>query len=272
MAELPEISKIAKQMDLTLSGKTISSFSAEQEKCINVPEEEFGGRIIGSVISGVRYKGKWFIVHLNNGENILISLGMGGDILYCADPSGTPERYQIRTEFSDGSVLTVGFWWFGRFLICSDRELKDEPNTKDIAADPFDESFTYGYFADLFKGKKGQIKAFMMNQRNIGGIGNAYMHDILFKAKLHPQRKIADMDGDDLRRLFDSVMSVLRNSEAKGAMAYENDLFGEKGRFTADDLFIGYKEGKPCPVCGTPVVRIRAGSTQSFVCTECQRL
>jgi formamidopyrimidine-DNA glycosylase len=272
MAELPEISKIAKQMNSTFKGKKISSFIVEQEKCINVPVKAFADRIIDSEVSDVRCKGKWFVIHLNNNENILISLGMGGDLLYHGPRSHPMDKYQVRVKFSDGSGFTVKFWWFGKFMICSDEELKNEPNTKDIGTDPFNDEFTYEHFRDLIKGKKGQIKAFMMDQKNVSGIGNMYMHDILFKAKLHPQRKIADMDEADVKALYDSVIAILRYSESKGAFAYENDLFAEKGTFTTDDFLIGYKEGRPCPVCGTPIVQIKTGSTSSFVCTKCQIL
>jgi formamidopyrimidine-DNA glycosylase len=272
MAELPEISKFAKQMDVTFKGKKILSLKIEQEKCINVPAKTFSDRISNSTISGARYKGKWIIVHLNNKENILISLGMGGDILYFDDPSRSSDKYQIKVIFDDNTGFTIKFWWFGKFLICNDEELKNEPNTKDIGMNPFNANFTYEYFKELIKGKNGQIKAFLMDQKNIGGIGNMYMHDILFKAKLHPQRKIADMNEQNVKMLYDSLIHVLRYSEAKGAFSYEADIFGEKGNFTVDDFLVGYKEGKPCPVCGTPITQIKAVGSAAFLCAECQQV
>jgi formamidopyrimidine-DNA glycosylase len=122
----------------------------------------------------------------------------------------------------------------------------------------------------LLKGKKGSVKAFMMDQKNVSGIGNMYMHDILFKAKLHPQRKIENMNESDIKALYESMMSILRCSQTKGGLAYESDLFNNKGEFMMDDFLIGYKEGKPCPMCGTDIVKIKAGSSSSFVCTGCQ--
>ena len=272
MAELPEISKIAKQMDSTFKGKKISALIVEQEKCINVSTKEFSERIKNAEITGAYNKGKWLIIRMKNKENILISVGMGGDILYYKDISKPLDKYQIRLEFSDKSGFTVKFWWFGKFMICSDNELVNEPSTKDIAIDPFNVNFTYEYFKNLLKGKKLQIKAFLMDQKNVSGIGNMYMHDILFKAKLHPQRKISDMDESDIKTLYDSMISILRFSESKGAFSYENDLFAQKGTFTTDDFLVGYKEGKPCPVCGTTITQNKTGSTSSFVCTKCQPL
>ena len=111
-----------------------------------------------------------------------------------------------------------------------------------------------------------------MNQKNVGGIGNMYMHDILFKARLHPQKKISDMDGDEIGLLYDSITGFLNLSREKGAFAYENDFFGQKGGFTMDYFLVGYKENQPCPVCGETIVSIKTGSTSTFICSACQKV
>ena len=85
MAELPEISKLAGQMGDTLSGKTIQSITLLQEKCANIPPDEFQKRVNGAKIIDIRNKGKWIITSLNNGENILLSLGMGAYIIFIDD-------------------------------------------------------------------------------------------------------------------------------------------------------------------------------------------
>ena len=111
-----------------------------------------------------------------------------------------------------------------------------------------------------------------MNQKNVGGIGNMYMHDILFKARLHPQKKISDMGGVEFGLLYDSIKSILSLSREKGAFAYESDFFGQKGGFTTDDFLVGYKEKQPCPVCGETIVSIKTGSTSTFICPACQKV
>ena len=272
MAELPEIAKIAGQMQDTLGGKTVKTIVLIQEKCSNIPADVFNKRIAGARINSTRNKGKWIITSLDNGENILLSLGMGADIIYFESESSAPEKYQVKVLFSDASGYTARFWWFGKFLLASERELESEPNTKDIAIDPFDKKFTPEYFASLLKGRKTQVKAFLMNQSNVGGIGNMYMHDILFKARLHPQKKISDMSGGEIKALYDSITETLNLSRAKGAFAYENDFFGQKGGFTSDFFLVGYRENQPCPVCGETIVLIRANGTPSFICPACQKI
>jgi len=272
MAELPEIAKLAGQMRDTLHGKTIKTITLLQEKCTNIPVNDFQKRIAGAEITDTRNKGKWIITTLDNGENILLSLGMGADILFFENEKNEPEKYQIKILFTDGSGYTARFWWFGKFLLASDKELALEPNTNNIAIDPFDERFTFDYFSSLLKGKKTQVKAFLMNQKNVGGIGNMYMHDVLFKARLHPQKKISDMSGDDIKLLYESISDVLNLSREKGTFAYESDFFGQKGGFTTDYFLIGYKENKPCPICDEAIVSIKTGSTTSFICPACQKV
>lgn len=271
MAELPEIAKITGQMRDTLRTKTIRTITLLQEKCANILSDEFQKRTAGARIDDIRYRGKWIITKLNNGENILLSLGMGADILYFDHQKNEADKYQIKVLFSDGSGYTARFWWFGKFLLVSDDELASEPNTKDIGIDPYDEKFTLDYFSSLLKGKKAQIKAFLMNQTNVGGIGNMYMHDILFKARLHPQKKISNMSEEEIRRLYESIIEVLNLSRDKGAFAFESDFYGQKGSYTMDYFLVGYKENQPCPVCGETIALIKTGSTSTFICPACQK-
>ncbi|MCL2058038.1 MAG: hypothetical protein FWH01_03125 [Oscillospiraceae bacterium] len=272
MAELPEIAKLSGQMKAALGGKIIKTVDLLQEKCANVAPSEFQERVAGAEVGDVYNKGKWIVTALGNGEHILLSLGMGADILYFESENNLPEKFQIKVMFEDGAGYTARFWWFGKFLLVSGDELLSEPNTKDIAIDPFDDRFTPEYFASLMEGKKTQAKAFLMNQKNVGGIGNMYMHDILFKARLHPQKKISDMGGDDVRLLYDSIKDVLNLSRSKGAFSYEGDFYGQKGSYSMEYFLVGYKENQPCPVCGETIVSMKTGSTTSFICPVCQVL
>jgi len=271
MAELPEITKIATQMNKTLKGKTIETLTLLQEKCLNIPVEAFKKRAEGATIVEVTHKGKWILTTLDNGEHILLSFGMGADVLYFEDENDEQEKYQVKILFTDNSGYTARFWWFGQFYLTDD--LENEPKTKDIAIDPFDERFTLEYFHDLLKGKRTQIKSFLMNQKNVGGIGNMYMHDILFKASLHPQKKISDMNETQIQQLYQSIKDVLNLSNSKGAFNYEKDFFGEVGNYSIEDFLVGYKDNNnPCPVCMQPIEQIKTGSTSSYICPTCQKL
>ena len=272
MAELPEITKLATGMHKQLKGKTIKTLTLLQEKCLNLPVDEFKKRAEGASVVKVVHKGKWIITQLSNDEHLLLSLGMGADVLYFENESDEQEKYQVKVLFSDGTGYSARFWWFGHFFLTHKNDLADEPKTKDIAIDPFDKKFTPEYFSTLLAGKRTQVKSFLMNQKNVGGIGNMYMHDILFKAGLHPQRKISDLSEADINRLYDSIMEVLNLSRSKGAFNYEKDFFGEVGNYGMDDFLVGYKdENEPCPICATPIENIKTGSTSSYICPACQQ-
>jgi formamidopyrimidine-DNA glycosylase len=272
MAELPEIYKIANQMNDTIKGKSIIGMELVQEKCANISIEDFEKRICNASIIKVTYKGKWILISLSNKEYILISLGMGGDLLYYDTNKNIQEKYQVKLIFNDDSGFTIRFWWFGKFYLVHEEELSSEKSTKDIAMDPYDEQFTYAYFRNLFNGKKSKIKSFLLTQSNIGGIGNMYMHDILYKSSLHPDKKISEMTELDFQNLYQSILEILKFSSSKGAFAYEYDFLGEKGNFTTDDFLVGYKEGQKCPKCETQIEQIKTGSTSSFICSNCQKL
>ncbi len=117
MAELPEIAKLAGQMRDTLVGKTIETVLLLQEKCANIPPDEFLRRTRGARITDVWHKGKWIITALDNGENIFLSFGMGADVWFFSNEETAADRYQVKVIFSDRSGYTARFWWFGKFLI-----------------------------------------------------------------------------------------------------------------------------------------------------------
>jgi formamidopyrimidine-DNA glycosylase len=122
----------------------------------------------------------------------------------------------------------------------------------------------------MLKGRRGRIKTFLLDQSKLAGIGNAYIHDILFLARLHPLRAVDTLTEAEMDALAQAIRAGLQPSIDKGGSFYEVDLYGQKGRFTMDDILIGYKENKPCPVCSTPIEKIKTGSTTSFVCPQCQ--
>lgn len=271
MAEIPEIIKYSRQMNDVLSGKTISALGLFQDKNLNISADEFTRRTLGRTVKSVGHKGKWFVLHLDCDENILISLGMGADILYFEE-NGPQNKHQVRVDFTDGTGFSVRYWWFGKFLLVSDEELPLEPGTKDIGIDPFDPAFSYEHFRALFTGKKMQVKAFLLDQKNIGGIGNMYMHDILFLAGLHPKTKISDMKESDFRRLYDAILQVLKAGLDGGTFDYEMDFFGNRGPLTNDHFIIAYKENGHCPNCGSSIELLKTGSTSSYICPKCQKL
>lgn len=269
MPELPEIYNLAGQMDEALKGKTIREIQIRQEKCLNMPANEFSSLVVGKKIRQVTPKGKWIFMKLEPDGYFLLSLGMGGNLLYHRPGDSIPEKYQVALTFDDNSRLSIGFWWFGYAHAVKD--LKEHKMTHKLGVSPVDPAFTLEKFYGMLGGKKGSVKTALLDQSFIAGIGNVYAQDILFNAKLHPDRKIPTLTEGERRALFEAIRHDLDEAIALGGIAPEKDLYGKPGRLTIDDFKAGYREGKPCPVCGTTIEKIKTGSTASYICPKCQR-
>lgn len=269
MPELPEVYHIAQQMNRELTGKQITEVEVKQEKCLNMPADDFKRHITHRPIEQIYARGKWIFTRFAGNTYLLISLGMGGDVIFHRKGEEFSGKYQFKFSFDDGSFIHVYFSWFGYVHAADEQSLAAHKMTAELGICPLSDEFTYEAFASLLKGKKGGIKAYLMNQHNIAGIGNVYIQDILFKAGLHPNRKIPEIAGDELRGLYDAIRGHLRYATDLGGLMYECDFYGNPGQYQYD--LVGHRPGSPCPKCGTPVQEIRTGSTRSYICEQCQR-
>lgn len=268
MPELPEIVCRAREMSARLAGRAIRAIEVRQPKCLNVSVEDFQRGLVGSRIRAVTNRGKWLLVETSDGY-LLLNLGMGGEILLVSS-ARPPEKWRVRFELDRGESLTVNFWWFGYAHFAPLGGLDEHamlaslgPNALDVSLDDL---------RTLLAGRRGGIKPFLLDQTHLAGIGNAYIHDILFRAHLHPLRTIPSLSPDEIARLHKAIHDELGRSIALGAASYEPGLDGRGGGFTAADLLVGYREGKPCLECGTLIEKIKTGTTATFICPRCQPL
>ncbi len=270
MPELPEIYNLAKQMDLELRGQTIRGVEVVQEKCLNMSVDQFTKLVVGRQIESVTSRGKWVFARLSDGAWLLLSLGMGGDALLHRDSESLPGKYQARLDLDGGRVLTVGFWWFGYLHAAMDGDLCNHKMTAKLGPTPIrDTDFTEARFLEMLRGKRGSVKGFLLNQEQVAGIGNVYVQDTLFRARLQPNRKLESLAEGERSQLFRGLMETLIQSVRLGGLAGEKDLYGCSGRFK--EFLVGYREGQPCPECGTLVEKVKVGSTASYVCPSCQK-
>jgi formamidopyrimidine-DNA glycosylase len=267
MPELPEVFCRAREMNKALKGRTLEAVEVLQPECLNLPVEEFRKGLCGAVIRGVTSHGKWLLTDTTQGH-LLINLGMGGEILLV--PSGRlPEKWRIRFDLDREESLTVNFWWFGYTHYAPPGKLGAHVMSARLGPNATD--LTHEEFVSLLDGRRGRIKSLLLDQSKLAGIGNAYVHDILFRARLHPLRSISSLCAEEIERLHGAIGFELQRSIDRGGAAYEVSLYGKPGGLGASDLLVGYREGKPCPECGTAVEKIKTGSTSSFICPNCQR-
>jgi len=268
MPELPEVASRAKEMQRLLVGKTVSGIEVLQPKCLNVAPAKFRKALTGAKIESVTYHGKWLFTKTTQGY-LLINMGMGGDMLL-VDRKELPEKRRVVFSFKDGTALSLSFWWFGYVHYAADGKL--DKHTMSAKLGPNVVDVTKAEFRELVRGRKGSVKSFLLDQERIAGIGNAYVHDILFLAKLHPQRKLDTLSEAEVDGLWQAIRDGLLPSLRKGGAWYERGLTGKRGGFKQEDIIIGYREGKPCPKCRAKIVKIRTGSNATFICPKCQAL
>lgn len=265
MPELPEIAVFAQDMKKELVGRTIARIKVFQPKCLNMSVEQFQAALTGAEIQAVLARGKWLQVQTTQGW-LLLNLGMGGEILL-TDRDRLPEKYRLVFDLDDGATLAVNFWWFGFAHYAADPDNhsmvgKLGPNALDLSPEEF---------RALLKGRRGAIKSFLLDQDRIAGIGNVYVQTPLWKAKIHPLRPIPTLSDGEIAALWQALCDILQGSIDAGGAPFELNLYGQKGGW--DDAYLfHWEEGAPCPVCGTPLAKIRTGSTGSYICTGCQKL
>jgi formamidopyrimidine-DNA glycosylase len=267
---MPELANLARQMDRELHDRRVAGVDVVQPRCLNVPPDDFGQLLVHAHVNRVTSKGKWIFVDLEPGATLLLNLGMGGEILFHHKGEPLPGNRQSAILFEDGSAFSQHFWWFGYVHTVKTQELASHTMTASLGLDPLDDSeFTLDAFEKMLGQKKrSTIKTLLMDQKHIAGIGNVYIQDILFAAGLHPFRKTGDVSASERRALYAAIRSQLGHALELGGLASEKDLYNQPGRFTT--FLVGYREGKPCPVCGALVQKIRTGSTASFICPTCQ--
>ncbi len=266
MPELPEVAVLASQMKDALTGRTIVGVEVLQAQCLNISKRAFVKALTGARLLEVTQRGKWLFVETTQGW-LLLCLGMGGEILL-VDRTHLPAKRRLIFDFADGACLAVNFWWFGYAHYVREGQLHRHRMTAKLGPNALGISE-----ADLWAclaGRRGQLKAFLLDQSKIAGIGNFYIHDILFLARLHPLCSIKALTSEDGHRLYAALHAGLEPSLEKGGSFYEMDLYGHKGKFSMEDVRIGYRAGKPCPVCGTSIEKIKTGGTSSFICPQCQ--
>lgn len=270
MPELPEIICRAREMNIALPGLRICNIEVLQPKCLNLPPDEFSAVLTNAVIQEVTHHGKWIKVRTTAGW-LLFNLGMGGEILLSTRQE-LPAKYRLIFDFTNKTCLVINFWWFGYAYYAKLDELNSiqmisrlGPNALDVSKEAF---------SALVQVQKptARVKAFLLDQTKMAGIGNAYIHDILFLAGLHPMRLLRALSVDEIDRLYSAIRNGLMPSIEKGGAFYETSLHGEKGRFSMEDILVGYREGSPCPQCGSTIEKLRTGSTSSYVCPRCQPL
>lgn len=268
MPELPEIRHLARQMNAALAGRTIAGADIANPKCLNMDAEAFVRAIAGKAVESAASSGKWALVRLAGGDRLALNLNMGGNVVLYEPGLGPREKWRVNLQFTDGCSLSIGFWFLGYLHYIKQEQA--HPMTDSLGADPLADDFTFEVFDSLLGARKLPVKTLLLRQDVIAGIGNYYIQDMLFLARVHPMKPVSTLGVEEKRRIYDAMRLYLNQALELGGAWYENGLDDTPGGFK--EMLVGYREGKPCPVCGAEIKKIKTGSTSGFVCERCQSL
>jgi formamidopyrimidine-DNA glycosylase len=275
MFELPEFITLAKQINETLPGKTIAAGrlgnSPHKFVWYNLMYDQFARLSAGKTMSAAYARGKWLFINLEPGY-VLVVGECGGKLLYHPPGDKLPEKYHLWLTFKDGSSLTALTQMWGAYELYKRGEELERKYIKGMRPTPVEAEFTFTYFSELLdsllKGEKRSAKSLLTQDQLIPGLGNAIAQDILFNACIHPRKSINDLDSQQRRVLFNTIQSTLQEVIAAGGRCDELDLFRQPGKYQR--LMDSHAEGKPCPRCTTPVVKIQYLGGACYLCPSCQ--
>ena len=273
LPELPDIFILANSMNSVLANKTIFDAKINQPKVLNQTITTFRKNICQRTFRTFNQRGKWILSYLDNEWILAFNLGMGGELLLRWPPLvPDSKRERVVFSFTDGSQLWVHFWWFGHVHLIKPKALANHSQIGSLGIEPLSKDFTIDKLGTMLVGKRGRIKSYLLNQYFIAGIGNVYIQDILWHAKLHPNRKVNTLEQKDIERLHHAIRHVLQEGIRHGPGPGEQDVWGNRGHWGKRPGWpqIAYRTNKPCPECNTLVEEIRIGSTTSYLCSKCQ--
>jgi formamidopyrimidine-DNA glycosylase len=275
MFELPEYTILARQMNEALAGKTVQrgTLGNSPHKFVwyNRKPGEFEKLTRGKRVGAARVRGRWLTLDLDPGYRLLLG-ECGGRVLYHAPDAILPLKYHLLITFTDGSALSVmTTMWGAMELYETGRELERQ-YIKDMRVTPVDSEFTFKYFStlidELLQGEKRSVKSLLTQDQLIPGLGNAIAQDIMFNARLHPRRTLADLTPGQRRDLFAAIRDTVRDVTGQGGRNDEYNLFGKPGGYAR--IMDSNAAGKPCPECGHSVEKMQYLGGACYFCPKCQ--
>jgi formamidopyrimidine-DNA glycosylase len=270
MPELPEVTVISEDVAALAVGREVLRAAVFRPDVTNVDPEEFGRRLVGRTLRATGRRGK--IIVLDFGEVVgLVHLVISGRVLRLPEWREPDRMNTAVLEFGGGPlVLAFTRLWLGYFDLYEPGEEERHPLISHLGPDPFSEDFTVEYLASAFSRKAG-VKALLLDQSVVAGLGNIYVDEILFSAGVHPTRKATTLTRDEIQNIHAAISDILRRAIELRGTTFDSyhDAFGETGKYQ-HQLKVFTREGEPCPKCGAKIIKSRVAGRGTHSCPACQ--
>lgn len=277
MIEYSEAFTIARQISAELKGKRIESAVrgnvSHKFAFYSRTAEEYAAILEGKMIGEAHANGSLIVTAAEPG--FFIVLGEGGERIVLHQSEKTiPKKHHLLLNFDDRTHLSVTVQGWGAALLFTPDELQKHPYYNTTKIPPLSEAFTFQHFKGLMEGLEPgdprSVKFFIISQPGIPGVGNGYLQDILFKAKIHPRRRAAQLSEAEQHALFHAIPEVLQKAVELGGRDTEHDLHDQPGKYVR--ILDNRNAGKPCPECSTPIEKTSFLGGAVYFCPRCQVL
>lgn len=275
MPELPEVETVVRGLRPRLEGRRLVRIDQRRPDLRFPLPERFGERLTGRLVRAVTRRAKYILVHLDGGEILMAHLGMSGRmVLGDARAAAAPNPHDhIVFETDAGDELRFNdARRFGMMDLVAEAELDAHRLMKDLGPEPLSNAFNGPALAERLAGKRSPIKAALLDQRVVAGLGNIYVCESLHRAGLSPRRQAHTVQGGRAERLARAVRQVLDRAVAAGGSSLRDYVRadGELGYFQ-HEWTVYDREDEPCRSCGQAIRRLVQSGRSTFHCSRCQR-
>jgi len=291
MPELPEVETVRRGLAPAMEGARFKQVEVRRRDLRWPLPKDFAKRLTGQKVEGLGRRAKYLLVDLSSGEVLLMHLGMSGSIRLRRNGEeilGDPRYFEqakdekhdhVVFHMSNGATVTFNDpRRFGSMKLVARAKLEQEPLLRDLGPEPLGNEFDAALLAEACAGKKTSLKAALSDQRVVAGLGNIYVCEALFRARLSPKRQastIADRNGKPNERakaLVDAIKAVLHDAIKAGGSSLRDHRRADGSLGDFQHNFQVYdREGEPCPHCKGKVKRIVQSGRSTFFCPACQK-
>ena len=275
MPELPEVETIRRQLAPYLEGRRLERMEILDPRwCEPAEPVALEDAVRGRAIESVVRRGKYLVLALEEDVYVVMHLRMTGNLLIAEPDEDTSAKPHLRVVFeldSGERLLFVDVRRFGTGVVLLGREALQDYFSERLGVEPLGPDFTADALRAAAKGRRAPVKAFLLTQERIAGVGNIYADEALFRARIHPLRPVGKLRRPQIAALRDAVVQTLEAGiDAKGATIDDfRHTDGAEGAFQ-DRFLVHTREGEPCPRCGNTIKKLRAAGRGTYVCERCQ--
>jgi formamidopyrimidine-DNA glycosylase len=272
--ELPEVETVRAQLAPVLTGRRFERVEIHDPRLVRPYEPaEVAAELEGERVATVERRGKYLIVRFESGRVLLIHLRMTGSLRHARNGlAEDPHRRAVVRLDNGADVAYRDVRRFGTWLLLEPGELEPYLAAR-VGAEPLDTLFTAARLADGLEKRRAPIKAALLDQRTLAGLGNIYVDEALWRARIHPLRPALTLDRNELRRLHRGIRAALGHGIARQGSTLRDYALPDGGSGSMQEEFKVYgRDGEPCDRCGTPIAKTRVGGRGTWFCPTCQPL